>query len=444
MKIRALLDATFGRLILPIRTAISATAGEIGLIADAIYVRGATVLLRILTDEDLGTTVATLDPDTGTLTQSQIPSNVVTTDGGGSGGGSGAAGLIGEIKAWFGDPFMLPNGWFVCDGSELDQTTYASLFAVIGHRGGQPAIATKFKLPNLISRTLMGCAGPNDSSVGSVQKINVRDGGSGGVDGTYGPYPLSAFSPAIISGATVNVTVLAGAVSRIDIVTPGTVTGGITASPTNSGAGESNCQIVIPNFAGAPVLFKYDVVLAPTQPTSKSWGVKITLRGEGYTSAPAVTIAGGALVGATAIAVMEGDYVRDIVVTNPGNGDPTGATVSFSGGGSTVAATASVQFWTTPATVGDFLGEQERQQLRYEVGAHNHIHANGAGGAGSYNGLEVASTGNYQYEKGRIYTNDQRIVGDAATGNSLETVAVQSTSLMQPSMGVLFIINSGT
>jgi microcystin-dependent protein len=65
----------------------------------------------------------------------------------------------------------LPSGWLKCDGSELLQSAYPDLFAVLGTKYG--GNATTFKLPDMRSRTI----------VGSGQNINCTNrtiGESGG------------------------------------------------------------------------------------------------------------------------------------------------------------------------------------------------------------------------------------------------------------------------
>jgi microcystin-dependent protein len=49
-----------------------------------------------------------------------------------------------------------PNGWFLCDGSAVSRTTYASLFTAIGVIWGAGDGATTFNLPNLQDRFLLG------------------------------------------------------------------------------------------------------------------------------------------------------------------------------------------------------------------------------------------------------------------------------------------------
>ena len=49
-----------------------------------------------------------------------------------------------------------PNGWLICDGSEISKTTYASLFAVIGTKYGSASNSNNFKLPDLGERIPAG------------------------------------------------------------------------------------------------------------------------------------------------------------------------------------------------------------------------------------------------------------------------------------------------
>jgi microcystin-dependent protein len=49
---------------------------------------------------------------------------------------------------------VLPSGWLKCDGSELLQTDYPDLFAVVGTKYG--GSTTTFKLPDMRSRTIVG------------------------------------------------------------------------------------------------------------------------------------------------------------------------------------------------------------------------------------------------------------------------------------------------
>lgn len=51
---------------------------------------------------------------------------------------------------------VAPDGWLICDGSEISRTTYANLFAVIGTTYGSGDDSTTFNLPNLKGRIPVG------------------------------------------------------------------------------------------------------------------------------------------------------------------------------------------------------------------------------------------------------------------------------------------------
>ena len=64
--------------------------------------------------------------------------------------------LIGEIKMWAGD--AIPDGWLLCDGSEVSKTEYPYLYASIGDLWGVPNSSSNFKLPNLAGNVPVGYA----------------------------------------------------------------------------------------------------------------------------------------------------------------------------------------------------------------------------------------------------------------------------------------------
>jgi microcystin-dependent protein len=370
---RLIHDLTGGRLRLPLRTGASTTKGDLrldGRVPRLASNEPTTRDMRLLTDLDLGSpgNPPALRED-GTLDPSVIPS-ATSTGGSTSSGGD----LAGEIKAWAGQPLRVPTGWLVCDGSETLISVYPNLFAALGYQWGRPSNPTLyFKLPNLVGRTLIGGLGPNDSSQGSVHKINVRSPGANYIPGVYTGLSLIADTPASFSSpAVVRVTVGAGGgVDSVDIITAGAVS---SVQPIASTTGETNCSIRIPvtSIPGGAG-FTYDVYLAPISTAAQPWGIRVTDRGAGYTSTPDVVISGGSITGATAVAVLApGGDVREIIVTNPGTGDPTGATVTLSGGGFSTVATAAILFWSSPAVPGDMGGEQQHQQLIPELAQHAH------------------------------------------------------------------------
>jgi microcystin-dependent protein len=60
----------------------------------------------------------------------------------------------GMIVSFSGD--NAPNGWLICDGSEISRTTYASLFSIIGTKYGSAVNSNNFKLPDLGQRIPVG------------------------------------------------------------------------------------------------------------------------------------------------------------------------------------------------------------------------------------------------------------------------------------------------
>lgn len=68
----------------------------------------------------------------------------------------------------------IPNGWLLCDGTEVSKTTYSKLYAVIGDAWGTATDTTKFKLPDLIHKTLAG----QDTTNTNFTPIGKSDGGA--------------------------------------------------------------------------------------------------------------------------------------------------------------------------------------------------------------------------------------------------------------------------
>lgn len=62
--------------------------------------------------------------------------------------------MAGEIKMWAGD--TIPDGWLLCDGSEVSKTKYPNLYAAIRDLWGVPNSSSNFKLPNLAGKVPVG------------------------------------------------------------------------------------------------------------------------------------------------------------------------------------------------------------------------------------------------------------------------------------------------
>lgn len=72
----------------------------------------------------------------------------------------------GSVTAFAGN--TVPEGWLLCDGSNVSRTTYAALFAVIGTTYGAGDGSTTFGLPNLIDRFIQG-----NSTSGTVKTAGL-------------------------------------------------------------------------------------------------------------------------------------------------------------------------------------------------------------------------------------------------------------------------------
>lgn len=88
----------------------------------------------------------------------------MASSGGDIGGGSGGEGEgnvifmnnpVGTIIAWIGNTSNTPEGYLVCDGSEVSKTDYPELYSVIGDKFGTSSEEGKFKLPNLVDGTYL-------------------------------------------------------------------------------------------------------------------------------------------------------------------------------------------------------------------------------------------------------------------------------------------------
>lgn len=88
----------------------------------------------------------------------------------------------GSIIAFAGN--TLPDGYLLCDGSQVSRTTYKKLFDVIGTTYGAGDGTTTFTLPNLIDRFLEGCSAAGqyrDAGLPNIEgKAMIRTGSHAG------------------------------------------------------------------------------------------------------------------------------------------------------------------------------------------------------------------------------------------------------------------------
>lgn len=95
-----------------------------------------------------------------------------------------------------------PDGWLICDGSQVSRTTYSDLFSVIGTTFGSGDGSTTFTLPDLRAAFVRGAGSKNGYSAvfGQIQdatyfsygsKGYVVFSGSGNADKTESVTPYS-------------------------------------------------------------------------------------------------------------------------------------------------------------------------------------------------------------------------------------------------------------
>lgn len=89
-----------------------------------------------------------------------------------------------------------PDGWLICDGSEISRTTYARLFSVIGTTYGAGDGNSSFNLPDFTGRVPVYDSGSAIGATSDGKVPNITGGFY--VDGNNGP---SSFSGAFSAGS---------------------------------------------------------------------------------------------------------------------------------------------------------------------------------------------------------------------------------------------------
>lgn len=93
------------------------------------------------------------------------------------GSGITVTGLAGEIKMWAGD--SIPDGWLLCDGSEVSKTDYPYLYEAIGDLWGTPSSSSNFKLPNLTGRVPVGYNSADTDTTETFGQVGATGGARG-------------------------------------------------------------------------------------------------------------------------------------------------------------------------------------------------------------------------------------------------------------------------
>jgi microcystin-dependent protein len=91
----------------------------------------------------------------------------------------------GTIVPFGGDAANVPEGWLLCDGSEINRTEYADLFAVISVYWGHGDASSTFNVPDLRGLFLRGVDDPTGSNPAGEDpdaddRSAINDGGNAG------------------------------------------------------------------------------------------------------------------------------------------------------------------------------------------------------------------------------------------------------------------------
>ena len=87
---------------------------------------------------------------------------------------------VGSVMAFAGDTSKIPEGWLLCDGSEVSRSAYAALYAAIGTAWGYGDNATTFNLPDMRGMFLRGVTGDVPVDSNAATRIPLKDGGNSG------------------------------------------------------------------------------------------------------------------------------------------------------------------------------------------------------------------------------------------------------------------------
>lgn len=85
---------------------------------------------------------------------------------------------IGVVEAFAGT--NAPNGWLICDGSQVLRSLYPELFSVIGTQYGSGDGFSTFTLPDLRGRTIAGRDGVNNMNNGPTNRLTSTHFGASG------------------------------------------------------------------------------------------------------------------------------------------------------------------------------------------------------------------------------------------------------------------------
>jgi len=93
----------------------------------------------------------------------------------------------GMIVPFAGPAENIPEGWLLCDGSEISRSDYANLYKAIGVCWGTGDNATTFNLPDLRGMFLRGVSGESGNDEDAENRVLLKDNG-GNTGNNVGSY----------------------------------------------------------------------------------------------------------------------------------------------------------------------------------------------------------------------------------------------------------------
>ena len=104
---------------------------------------------------------------------------------------------VGTVISYMGT--TIPDGWLLCDGSQINRTTYAGLFTAIGTSVGSGDGSTTFHLPDLRGRFLRGVDGTAGNDPDNATRTAMNAGGNvgnlvGSVQDNSTVMPINSFT----------------------------------------------------------------------------------------------------------------------------------------------------------------------------------------------------------------------------------------------------------
>jgi len=242
----------------------------------------------------------------------------------------------------------------------------------------------------------------------AAQGVNIVSGGN-----NYTTIPNVTTFGGSGTGMTFNVTVDGGAVSDIQIASPGTgyQVNDVVQLAFSGGGSDTSAELTA-NISSGGVA-----------------AVEVNSPGSGYTSAPTVVFTGGGGSGAAGTATVSGGQVTGVTITSAGSGYSTAPVVSFTGGGGTGAGGFSllqVGSVTSVTVVNAGSGYTSAPSLSFQGGG-----GSGATGIVKLTGTSIASINVVAGGSGYVTTPTIVISGGGGGTGAAATAVIAQGQVVQ-------------